>query len=592
MSEIHPHLARLHDALRAEERAEREAHEALDRLPHPEQVVAGHAWPTVRITDVTPAGARSRVRVVPPRGVVLHEGIGPGDPVWLERRGVRHSARVEFVDERVAELRVDRGDGERPEEDPTAVVRRRHDPTTFVRYRKALELADGHRSPLKRMLFEPERTSLVPGSVEIVGLNPAQQRAAFHALRAPEVAAIWGPPGTGKTRLLAKLLVELVREGDRPWALADSNAAVDHLALRALAEGLDVVRVGTTSRIGAALGEARLDAKIRRSVLGPTIETLDRHISRASGTPALARLVREREDLWRQAKDDVLQRSQVIATTFGTLAWMAPELPPAKTAVVDEATQATEPAMWVVVPYVERLIFAGDPAQLGPVVKVPGSPLATSLIERWVASGAYMPMLEEQHRMVPELRELVSGVYGPRYTDADAVIDTEPFFEPAALWIDTAGAGGEQLDLTTLSLYDPLEIEVASLAVAQLLEAGVKADEIGVIAPYSAQVARLRAHPGLMRVEVATVNAFQGREKDAIVVTFVRSNPMQELGFVADERRLTVAVTRARRQLILIGDSATLTVHPRFRDILDQLTERGAVRSVWEEPWAGAMLGG
>lgn len=590
MSELHPHLARLHDALRAEEHAERDEHLRLDELPLADQVVAGHSWPMLRITDVSPAGARSRVRVIPSRGVVLHDGIGAGDPAWVERRGLRHAATVDFVDERVAELLVERADGERPEEDTSVVVRRRHDPTTFVRFRKALELADAHRSPLKRMLFEPERTSLVVGTATLDGLNPAQQRAAFHALRAPEIAAIWGPPGTGKTRLLAKLLAEMVREGDRPWALADSNAAVDHLALRALAEGLDVVRLGATSRIGAALGEARLDTKIRRSLLGPALETLDRDISRAWGTPAAPRLIRERNELWERAKDEVLARAQVIATTFGTLARVAPGLPPAETAVVDEATQAIEPAVWVAVPFVQRLVIAGDPAQLGPVIKVPGSPLHQSLLERWVASGADLPMLEEQHRMVPVLRELVAGVYGPRYVDAVAVRDLVPFLEPAALWIDTAGAGGEQCDLATMSLYDPLEVDVAAIAVQRLRAAGVASAEIGVIAPYTAQVARLRSHPDLAQVEVATVNAFQGREKDAIVVTFVRSNEMQELGFVADERRLTVAVTRARRQLVLIGDSATLTASPRFRAMLDHLSERGAVQSVWEEPWSAAVV--
>jgi superfamily I DNA and/or RNA helicase len=105
-----------------------------------------------------------------------------------------------------------------------------------------------------------------------------------------------------------------------------------------------------------------------------------------------------------------------------------------------------------------------------------------------------------------------------------------------------------------------------------------------VIAPYSAQVARLQA--ALPEdVEVATVNAFQGREKEAILCTFVRGNAVGELGFVADDRRLTVALTRARRLLVLTGDSATLGVHPYFSRVMDAIQAKGGWRTVWEAPW-------
>ena len=117
------------------------------------------------------------------------------------------------------------------------MVQRRHDPTTFVRYRKALELADAHRSPLKRVLFELERT--VAGGRDRGARRPERGPAAGGVPRAAGAGGggDLGPAGTGKTRLLAKVLAELVREGDRPWALADSNAAVDHLALRRWPKG-------------------------------------------------------------------------------------------------------------------------------------------------------------------------------------------------------------------------------------------------------------------------------------------------------------------------------------------------------------------
>jgi ATP-dependent RNA/DNA helicase IGHMBP2 len=163
-------------------------------------------------------------------------------------------------------------------------------------------------------------------------------------------------------------------------------------------------------------------------------------------------------------------------------------------------------------------------------------------------------------------------------------VDAVPSDAGGALFVDPAGAAEEARDPATLSMYSSVEVELVALAVAQLRAEGL---DVGVIAPYSAQVARIRAR--VPEVEVATVNAFQGREMDAIVVSFVRSNDRGELGFVADGRRLTVALTRARRRLVLIGDAATLGRHPRFAALLGALAARGAVRSVWEEPWVSAL---
>jgi hypothetical protein len=105
------------------------------------------------------------------------------------------------------------------------------------------------------------------------------------------------------------------------------------------------------------------------------------------------------------------------------------------------------------------------------VVRVPGSPLARSLLERLIGDGADAPMLEVQHRMAPPLRALVADVYGPAYADADAVRDRPPVLEVAALWIDTAGAGAEVRDPVTRSLYEPLEVELVGRVVADLVAA-------------------------------------------------------------------------------------------------------------------------
>ena len=128
-----------------------------------------------------------------------------------------------------------------------------------------------------------------------------------------------------------------------------------------------------------------------------------------------------------------------------------------------------------------------------------------------------------------------------------------------------------------------------ALAVAQLRGAGVAGEDIGVITPYSAQVARLRARPALEGVEVATVNAFQGREKEAILCSWVRANPLGELGFVSDRRRLTVALSRARRLLWQVGDSATLASSPDLAAVIEAVEAQGGYESAWAPPWCDAL---
>jgi superfamily I DNA and/or RNA helicase len=119
--------------------------------------------------------------------------------------------------------------------------------------------------------------------------------------------------------------------------------------------------------------------------------------------------------------------------------------------------------------------------------------------------------------------------------------------------------------------------------VEALIAAGLPAAEIAVIAPYSAQVRHLREKLAGQEVEVDTVDGFQGREKEAVVISLVRSNAAGEIGFLADERRMNVALTRARRKLIVIGDSATIGGHAFYERLLKYFEERGAYKTVWEE---------
>jgi superfamily I DNA and/or RNA helicase len=149
--------------------------------------------------------------------------------------------------------------------------------------------------------------------------------------------------------------------------------------------------------------------------------------------------------------------------------------------------------------------------------------------------------------------------------------------------IDTAGAEfEEQVEADGESKLNPKEANVIVHLVRELLASGLRGDQIAIIAPYAAQVRCLRSRLELPELEIDTVDGFQGREKEAILLTMVRSNDRGEIGFLSDTRRSNVALTRARRKLIVVGDSATLGSHEFYARLIQYFEDAGAYHSVWE----------
>jgi predicted DNA helicase len=271
-------------------------------------------------------------------------------------------------------------------------------------------------------------------------------------------------------------------------------------------------------------------------------------------------------------------------------------------AVLDEACQSTEPASWLPLLRANRVILAGDHCQLPPTVlsaEAAEQGLSVSLMERLVGllGPVVARLLTVQHRMHAAIMafsnaefyggELVAheSVAGHRLCNLPGVT-ADPLTETPVQFIDTAGASyDEELEEDTGTRRNPQEAALAARKVRQLLAAGVTAANIGVITPYRAQVRQLRELlADVDGLEIDSVDGFQGREKEAIVVSLVRSNPEGEIGFLGDVRRTNVAFTRARRKLLVIGDSATLANHEFYQRMLTHFEQTGAYSTVWEEP--------
>jgi superfamily I DNA and/or RNA helicase len=203
-------------------------------------------------------------------------------------------------------------------------------------------------------------------------------------------------------------------------------------------------------------------------------------------------------------------------------------------------------------------------------------------------------LLTFQYRMHKSIMDFSSLEFYDGELKADAAVsdhvlaDLEgvgatPLTQSPLEFIDTAGASfDEEVEPDGESRLNRKEADLVCLQVQALLDAGVGPSHLAVIAPYAAQVRFLREQLPVAGLEIDSVDGFQGREKEAVVVSLVRSNPQAEIGFLADVRRMNVAMTRARRKLLVVGDSATVSSHPFYRRMIEYFEAVGAYRTVWE----------
>ena len=501
------------------------------------------------------------------------------------------------------------------------------DEVTRKRHRRAIMdvvQAGGRLAKLRDVLMgqtEPAFNGRVVTSPVIRdGLNASQQEAVKFALAADDLAIIHGPPGTGKTTTVVELVRQLAEADQSVLACAPSNTGVDNLLQGLVAAGVKCVRLGHPARVMSDLQDLTLDSLVANHDNMQWVKSLLREaedLFRQAGRYTRARparnakrglrddakqLKQQARELEKQAVADVLNSASVICTTTTIdeellgdryFDW----------AVIDEACQSTEPGCWVPLRRAERVVMAGDHCQLPPTILSSAAiqeGFGVSLMERSIGvhPGA-AKMLEVQYRMHEQIMRFSSQeFYDDRLSAHESVVghtlaqlaNVKPnpllpgWLDEPLLFIDTAGADyDEELEPDGLSKRNPQEAALVLKKVEQLADCGIPLDSIAVIAPYAAQVRLIRAQRPSSELEVDTVDGFQGREKEAVVITLVRSNRTGEIGFLADERRMNVALTRARRKLIVIGDSSTLGRHEFYARLMNYFESCQAYHSVWEE---------
>uniref|UniRef100_A0A8C4EQ79 Immunoglobulin mu DNA binding protein 2 n=1 Tax=Dicentrarchus labrax TaxID=13489 RepID=A0A8C4EQ79_DICLA len=564
--------------------------------------------------------------------VILDNNFGPGDIVGLyDTGGCTAASQIGTgIVTRVSQVSIsvafdDSKDGLSFDTDALYNVLKLANDVTYKRMKKALNLLNGYSNgpagSLINVLFGDSKPSSQsqPNEVKFFNsnLDDSQREAVSFALSQRELAVIHGPPGTGKTTTVVEIILQAVKQGQKVLCCAPSNVAVDNLVERLARCKAKVLRLGHPARLLESIQKHSLDAILAQSDNANIITDIRKDIDkvgmkkmrekgeRVNFKREIGELRKELKTREATAITQILKSADVVLSTNTGACGDGPlKFLPAEHfdwVVIDECAQALESSCWIALLRARKCILAGDYKQLPPTIKsqtAASKGLSLSLMERLIQmyGDSVVRMLTVQYRMNSAIMEWASKeMYQGRLTahssverhvlkDLPGVTCVDETSTPLLL-IDTAGCGLSEMEITDeQSKGNQGEVDIVELHIKALTEAGLKAKDIAVIAPYNLQVDLLRQklsarHPEL---EIKSVDGFQGREKEAVVLSLVRSNRKGEVGFLAEDRRINVAVTRARRHIAVVCDTQTVQNHAFLKSLIDHMTEFGEVRTAFE----------
>ena len=418
---------------------------------------------------------------------------------------------------------------------------------------------------------------------------------------------------------MIELILQLLQRKQRVLVCGPSNISVDNIVERLAPHKVPIIRLGHPARLLPSVLSHSLDVLTRTSEAAELVKDIRKEMDDKQASIKKTRNGRERRAIYTEMKDlrkeyrerekkcvsTLVQGSKVVLATLHGSGGSQLRNERFDVVIVDEASQALEAQCWVALLNASKVVLAGDHLQLPPTIKslnaktkskdldksmppeAKGMTLEATMFDRLLSlhGPSIKRMLTTQYRMHEKIMRFPSQeLYDSRLVAADAVMarllidlpyevpDTEDTKEPLVFW-DTQGGDfpekteedevdGKISRSTILGDSKSNEMEAALVKrhVSALVAAGIHPEDIAVVTPYNAQLALLSKDlkdrfPG---IELGSVDGFQGREKEAVVVSLVRSNPEHEVGFLGEKRRLNVAMTRPKRHLCVIGDSETV----------------------------------
>ncbi|KAJ4394226.1 hypothetical protein N0V93_003443 [Gnomoniopsis smithogilvyi] len=485
----------------------------------------------------------------------------------------------------------------------------------------------------------PENLSSDPdvGELEWIdpSLNDSQKDAIRFALASREIALIHGPPGTGKTHTLIELILQMIKRNLRILVCGPSNISVDNIVERLSPHKIPILRLGHPARLLPSVLNHSLEVLTQTSEAGQIVKDVRTEMDAKQASIKKTRSGRERKAIYMDLKElrkeyrererscisNLVKGSKVVLATLHGAGGYQLKNEQFDVVIIDEASQALEAQCWVPLLSAKKAVCAGDHLQLPPTIKslnsktkpktkegekVPkGASLETTLFDRLLAlhGPSIKRMLTTQYRMHEKIMRFPSDeLYDSKLVADDSVkyrlLKDLPYgvhsnddtVEPL-IFIDTQGGDfpekaedednskSVKASLHGESKSNEMEALLVKQHVRSLVDAGVKPEDIAVVTPYNAQLAVLaplkEAFPG---IELGSVDGFQGREKEAIIVTLVRSNSEGEIGFLGEKRRLNVAMTRPKRSLTVIGDSETVKGNKFLKRWMEFLEDNADLR--------------
>ena len=445
-------------------------------------------------------------------------------------------------------------------------------------------------------------------------LNPSQEKAADMVLRAKDVAVVHGPPGTGKTTTLVEAIYETLHREVQVLVCAQSNMAVDWISEKLAERGVNILRIGNPTRVTDRMLQDTYERRFERHPLYDQLWGIRRNIrqlydsregNRENRHQKIARLKERATELEYTINESLFADARVIACTLTGCAHHLLAGRKFGTLFIDEAAQALEASCWIATQKADRVILAGDHRQLPPTVKSPAAlsgGLDKTLMQTICENKPRcVSMLTVQYRMADDIMQFPNREFYDGLLQSDPGVKYRGIldWDTAVEWVEGPVEGSpfrfpfeedETLASDGLSRINPVEAELALQTLHDYIERIGKDRilyerlDIGIISPYKGQVHLLRKmlrkdsywKPLRHLISINTVDGFQGQERDIILISMVRQNEQGQVGFLADLRRMNVAITRARMKLIIIGHSPTLCRHPfyrRLKQYIDNLWE-------------------
>ena len=467
-------------------------------------------------------------------------------------------------------------------------------------------------------------------------LNEYQKEAVKKAVASKELFLIHGPPGTGKTTTLIEVILQSLKKGEKILATADSNTAVDNIVEGLIKFNVNVVRIGHPARLKKELLDTSIDAKAMnhpkyeeilklnkklnkllslqekylkpipsrrrgltdnqifkyaksgKNIRGVSVNTLKSMAEWIRLQKDIKKLREQKRRIEEEIIEDILVNSEVICTTNSSAGSEFLMEKYFDTLFIDEASQSTEPSCLIPLIKAKKVVMAGDHKQLPPTVLHPlAKGLMYTMFERFIdlyPENSYM--LKLQYRMNKIINSFPSNKFyngelitakeieDRKLSDIVNINSNNPITDDTPIvFIDTLGEFKEERKKASQSKYNPKEAEIVKEIVEKLKDLGINVEDIGVITPYKDHEEYLKTL--IPDVEIKTVDGFQGREKEIIIISLVRSNLDENIGFLDDLRRLNVALTRAKRKLIIVGDGKTLSSNPVYKELIDYIKENG-----------------